>query len=77
MNLYLRILKFIRPYLGRLIAAGFCTVMTAAANLYVPWIVRDVIDKVFQNKDRCRPHGLPDGLPSWPAPAARPTPKAE
>ena len=25
--------------------------MTAAANLYVPWIVRDVIDKVFQNKD--------------------------
>lgn len=51
MNLYLRILKFIRPYLGRLIAAGFCTVMTAAANLYVPWIVRDVIDKIFQNKD--------------------------
>ena len=51
MNLYLRILKFIRPYLGRLIAAGFCTVMTAAATLYVPWIVRDVIDKVFQNKD--------------------------
>lgn len=51
MNLYLRILKFIRPYLGRLIAACFCTVMTAAANLYVPWIVRDVIDKVFQNKD--------------------------
>ena len=51
MNLYLRILKFIRPYLGRLIAAGFCTVMTAAANLYVPWIVRDVIDKVLQNKD--------------------------
>ena len=51
MNLYLRILKFSRPYLGRLIAAGFCTVMTAAANLYVPWIVRDVIDKVFQNKD--------------------------
>jgi len=51
MNLYLRILKFIRPYLGHLIAAGFCTVMTAAANLYVPWIVRDVIDKVFQNKD--------------------------
>ena len=51
MNLYLRILKFIRPYLGRLIAAGFCTVMTPAANLYVPWIVRDVIDKVFQNKD--------------------------
>jgi subfamily B ATP-binding cassette protein MsbA len=25
--------------------------MCAAANLYVPWIVRDVIDKVFENKD--------------------------
>jgi subfamily B ATP-binding cassette protein MsbA len=51
MSLYLRILKFIRPYLFRLACAGFCTVMCAAANLYVPWIVRDVIDKVFENKD--------------------------
>jgi subfamily B ATP-binding cassette protein MsbA len=51
MKLYFRILKFIRPYLFRLFCAGFCTVMTAAANLYVPWIVRDVIDKVFQNSD--------------------------
>ena len=25
--------------------------MTAAANLYVPWIVRDVIDKVFSDKN--------------------------
>lgn len=51
MNLYFRIIHFIRPYIPRLILAGFCTMMTAAANLYVPWIVRDVIDKVFANKD--------------------------
>jgi subfamily B ATP-binding cassette protein MsbA len=51
MNLYFRILKFIRPYLPRLALAGICTVLTSAANLYVPWIVRDVIDKVFINND--------------------------
>ena len=51
MNLYFRIIQFIRPYIPRLIAAGFCTIMTAAANLYVPWIVRDVIDKVFSDKN--------------------------
>ncbi len=51
MNLYLRILKFIKPYLPRLALAGICTVLTSAANLYVPWIVRDVIDKVFINND--------------------------
>ena len=51
MNLYFRIIRFIKPYIPRLILAGFCTMMTAAANLYVPWIVRDVIDKVFANKD--------------------------
>ena len=51
MNLYLRILRFIKPYLPRLALAGICTVLTSAANLYVPWIVRDVIDKVFINND--------------------------
>jgi ATP-binding cassette, subfamily B, bacterial MsbA len=47
MNLYLRILKFIKPYLPRLALAGICTVLAAAANLYLPWIVRDVVDKVL------------------------------
>lgn len=51
MNVYLRIMKFIKPYIPRLILAGICTVLTSAANLYVPWIVRDVIDKVFINND--------------------------
>ena len=34
MNLYLRILRFIKPYLPRLALAGICTVLTSAANLY-------------------------------------------
>ncbi len=28
-----------------------CIIMSAAANLYVPWIIRDMVDKVLMNKD--------------------------
>lgn len=52
MNIYIRILSYIKPYIHRLIAAGICTALAAGANLYVPWIVKDVIDQVFQNKDQ-------------------------
>ncbi|MFA7069006.1 MAG: lipid A export permease/ATP-binding protein MsbA [Acidaminococcaceae bacterium] len=51
MNLYLRILSYIKPYLPRLILAAICTALAAAGNLYVPWIIRDVIDQVFSEKD--------------------------
>ena len=51
LKLYSRILQYIKPYIHILIAAAFCTGMAALGNLYVPWIVKDVIDKVFQNKD--------------------------
>ena len=51
MTLYLRILSYIKPYLTRLILAALCTAMAAAGNLYVPWIIKDVIDQVFSQKD--------------------------
>jgi subfamily B ATP-binding cassette protein MsbA len=51
LKLYSRILRYVKPYIHILIAAAFCTGMAALGNLYVPWIVKDVIDKVFQNKD--------------------------
>lgn len=51
MTLYLRILSYIKPYLTRLILAAICTAMAAAGNLYVPWIIKDVIDQVFSQKD--------------------------
>ena len=51
MSLYLRILSYIKPYLPRLIAAAICTVLAAAGNLYVPWIIKDVIDKVLADKN--------------------------
>ena len=40
-----------KPYLKRLAAAVVCIVFAAAANLYVPWIIKDMIDKVLADKD--------------------------
>lgn len=50
MNLYLRLLKYIRPYMHRLMMAILCTVMASACNLYLPWIIKDVVDKVLVQK---------------------------
>ena len=49
--MYLRLLRYLKPYLPRLGAAVFCTAIAAAGNLYVPWIIKDVIDKVLSNRD--------------------------
>lgn len=51
MNLYLRLLKYIRQYMHRLMMAILCTVMASACNLYLPWIIKDVVDKVLVQKD--------------------------
>ena len=51
MDMYLRLLRYLKPYLPRLGVAIFCTMLAAAGNLYVPWIMRDVIDNVLANKD--------------------------
>ena len=51
MNLYKRILSYIKPYLHVLFAALVCTMLAAAGNLYLPWIFRDMIDKVLSAKD--------------------------
>ena len=47
MSLYLRILKYVKPYIFRVIVAVICTILATAANLYVPWIIKDVIDDVL------------------------------
>lgn len=51
MTLYLRILSYIKPYMHRLIFAMFCTIMAAAGNLYLPWIIKDMIDEVLADKN--------------------------
>ena len=51
MDLYKRILSYIKPYLHVLFAALVCTMLAAGGNLYLPWIFRDMIDKVLSAKD--------------------------
>lgn len=51
MTLYLRILSYIKPYMHRLLFAMFCTIMAAAGNLYIPWIIKDMIDEVLAEKN--------------------------
>lgn len=51
MNLYFRLLSYVRPYLIRITIAIICTMMAAGCNLYLPWITKDVVDKVLVDKD--------------------------
>jgi len=51
MNTYKRLISYVRPYMGRLIAAIACIILAAGGNLAVPWIIKDVIDQVLINKD--------------------------
>ncbi|HWR40575.1 MAG TPA: lipid A export permease/ATP-binding protein MsbA [Patescibacteria group bacterium] len=51
MKLYLRLLSYIRPYLPRFFLAIVCIVLAACGNLYVPWIIKDVIDDVLATKN--------------------------
>ena len=51
MTLYLRILSYIKPYMHRLLFAMVCTIMAAAGNLYIPWIIKDMIDEDLADKN--------------------------
>ena len=51
MKNYRRLLLHIRPYLKQLALAIICTFIAAGANLYLPWIIKDMIDKVLAQGD--------------------------
>lgn len=51
MKNYTRLLKYILPYKRRLFEAIVCIIIAAGANLYLPWIIKDMIDKVLAEKD--------------------------
>lgn len=51
MKNYLRLLGYIRPYGRTLVQAVVCIVVAAAANLYLPWVIKDMIDKVLAERD--------------------------
>ncbi|MDL2280586.1 ABC transporter ATP-binding protein/permease [Selenomonadales bacterium OttesenSCG-928-I06] len=51
MNLYLRLLEYVKPYWPRLVVAIICIIFASSAHLILPWIIKDVIDEVLNNKD--------------------------
>lgn len=51
MKNYVRLLAYIKPYTRRLALAVVCIIMAAGANLYLPWIIKDMIDDVLMSKD--------------------------
>lgn len=51
MNSYKRLISYVKPYLSRLAVAVICIIAAASANLYVPWVIKEVIDKVLAEKD--------------------------
>ena len=48
---YKRLLMFVLPYKKRLVVAVICMAFSGASNVVVPWLIKDVIDKVLANKD--------------------------
>ncbi|MBO5244855.1 MAG: ABC transporter ATP-binding protein [Selenomonadales bacterium] len=50
-NSYKRLFSYIKPYTGRLVMAMLCAILAAGANLYVPWLIKGVIDQVLADKD--------------------------
>lgn len=51
MNSYKRLFLYIKPYMGRLVFAMVCALLASGANLYVPWLIKGVIDQVLADKD--------------------------
>lgn len=62
MTNYKRLLLFIKPYLPKLGGAVICIIMAAAANLYVPWIIKDIIDDVLANRDMVMLNTIAGGI---------------
>lgn len=59
---YTRLLQYIKPYAVRMTAAVFCIILAASANLYVPWILRDVIDEVLSTKNMSMLNNIAIGI---------------
>lgn len=62
MENYKRLIRYIKPYIPRLLAAILCIILAAAANLYVPWIMKDVIDQVLAQKDMAMLNSIAVGI---------------
>ena len=50
-HIYKRLLRFIVPYKKKLSIAVVCMAFSGLSNVVVPWVIKDVIDKVLAQKD--------------------------
>ena len=48
---YKRLLSYLKPYMKLLILSVFFMILVSLSNLVVPWIIKDVIDRVLEEKD--------------------------
>lgn len=51
MEVYKRLLVFVKPYFPRLILGVICMIIAAGAYILVPWLIKNVVDKVLADKD--------------------------
>ncbi len=51
MEIYKRLLVFVRPYIMRLSLGIVCMIIAAGAYILVPWLIKNVVDKVLEQKD--------------------------
>ncbi|MDR2005870.1 MAG: ABC transporter ATP-binding protein/permease [Acidaminococcales bacterium] len=51
MGHYLRLLKYLKPYIPRISIAIVCTVLATGGHLVVPWLIKDMIDEVLVQRD--------------------------
>ena len=50
-NLYYRALQFAKPYWKLGVYAAICTAVASGAMIYLPWVIKDIVDKVLQEKN--------------------------
>jgi subfamily B ATP-binding cassette protein MsbA len=51
-KIYRRLLRYLRPYRGRLILAAFCMVGVAGLTASLAYLVKPALDDIFLNKDQ-------------------------
>ncbi len=51
MTLYIRLLQYAKPYIGKMLLGVFCLLAATACQLFLPWVIKDVIDQVLIAKD--------------------------
>lgn len=52
MKTYKRLLTYLRPYIWKLVLAGFCMVGVAMLTATLPWLVKPAMDDIFLAKDQ-------------------------